>query len=453
VQRKQLISKKLSPLLITAIVISSLSLIFAQDQDLASNTDKEQVLNAVAKDWMQVGQTQYNKGFYVDAESSLMNAIEYQDFLADADIEKIDELLENIQVNFKEKYRVLEYVKKANELISQGKLKEARSYLDAVKDSQYLEQSEKEQIQLSLTRIGEQLASVQEESVLASIRLANELIIRGELVQARAQLNAVKDDPLLSPEDREKIIGTLARIDMQLLKDSKNRILTHIQGADELIQQGEYQKAKAYLETIRDTEKLDPEHHELIAERLEFIRSQLGQQEDLVDELYGRSIELYRAGRVEEARAGFDEIDRILISRQQASQPQPQELIPQEMAETSIEDAIIDPQIDRKAAGSAEIQEISEIRESKEDDQVEIVDQKISILRSYVKATVKNAFIKTQDYINQGEFDRAKKTLISAQQVLLENRSHIGEEFFQKFDDQLKNMMGSVSQLELEAAG
>jgi outer membrane protein assembly factor BamD (BamD/ComL family) len=104
----------------------------------ANNDDKTKTVRAVAKHFIQAGIEQYERGHYIQAEKSFLNALDYADYLTAAAREKLEEFLGKAHKGALERKKILEHVQTADRLIKQGYLIEARSHLEKVKDSEFL---------------------------------------------------------------------------------------------------------------------------------------------------------------------------------------------------------------------------------------------------------------------------------------------------------------------------
>ena len=79
-----------------------------------------------------------------------------------------------------------------------------------------------------------------------------------------------------------------------------------------------------------------------------------------------------------------------------------------------------------------------------------MINRKRNILRSHTKAVVNDAVAKAQDYISQGEFDKAKEAIEAAERVVSKNRLYLGDDLFKQYSSQLKQLSGKIVQRESE---
>jgi len=317
---------------------------------------------------------------------------------------------------------------------------------------------------------------------------------RGLYKQAEQSLQYAMDyQESLSAAERGQVKDLLEKIRSSVTE--KNQIQENIQAADELVKQGELVKAHALLKEIQNKKSLTKEQQEIIAKSLKNIDAQIKQQEKEVTEIYVASMEFYRQGKLEKAREGFAKIDSILAKRAELSMPQNAKMeqvinpVPQVPAEAKIvepndntlgnkpnkeafEDESDDKSIEKGSddtvsesnePGKAEpeaIQEpnknsLFEIAEPKTIEKPETdkggtnekeADAKGNVIRSYTKAVVDDALVKSQNYIDQSKFDRAKETVEAAEQIVNKNHLYLGDELFRQYSNMLKQQAEKIVQ-------
>ena len=125
--------------------------------------DERKAVKQVAQNWIQIGTKQYQKGLYRAAEQSFLYALDYREYLTDAEREKLSELLEKTHIAADERKRILESIQTANELVKRGELRKARVYLEKVKENAFLTEQEKKLVAEGLTKIAKQLVGQDKE--------------------------------------------------------------------------------------------------------------------------------------------------------------------------------------------------------------------------------------------------------------------------------------------------
>ena len=152
-----------------------------------AGADKQKVIHRVAKDWIEVGATQYKRGLYNAAEQSLLRAQDWQEYLSAGECKKLSELLKKTHLAALERVRISEYLKKADELTKQGELIRAKANLETIRYSKFLTKEEEKGIAEKLDRIESQI-NEQNEQKKQSTELYNhsvEFFRTGQLEKAR----------------------------------------------------------------------------------------------------------------------------------------------------------------------------------------------------------------------------------------------------------------------------
>jgi len=147
---KPLLAVLVSILLLTT-VLSGVSL------SQANNKDRTEAVREMAKAFIERGTEQYELGRYLEAERSLLRALDYQKYLTAATREELNGLLEKAHTAVVERERILEHIRAAEKLIKQDQLIEARLHLEEVKGSGVLSEDERGQIAKGLKKLDEQL--------------------------------------------------------------------------------------------------------------------------------------------------------------------------------------------------------------------------------------------------------------------------------------------------------
>lgn len=296
---------------------------------------------------------------------------------------------------------------------------------------------------------------------------------RGFYKQAEQSLQYAMDyQESLSAAERRQVNELLEKIRSSVTE--KDQIQENIQAADELVRQGELVKAQAILKESQDKKSVTKEQQEIIAKSLKNIDVQIKQQEKEVTEIYDASMDFYRKGQFEKAREGFAKIDSILAKRAEHSKPLDTNMeqvinqAPQVPAEAKIAEPNKEVAVDDALSKSSEPNEtepeviqnlnkesLFEVAEPKTIEKPEIdkggtnekdTDAKGNVMRSYTKAVVSDALVKSQNYIDQRKFDKAKETVEVAEQIVNKNHLYLGDELFEQYSTTLKQQAEKVVQ-------
>ncbi len=397
---KSICSLKKILLVLALVVLSPLASLKAVGTNNDSEqTDRQHISRQVAQDWFLVGITQHKKGLYSAAESSLLMAKDYQDYLSDDEREKLDELL-----------------RQTHSIISEQK------------------------------RISNEIEAV------------DKLIKSDKLIEAKAELERIKAEPNINKDQLKKAETLLAELNDALEIIDSKLILQDIKKADALIESGRFVQAGAYLENLKTSEGMTGDILNEIAKRVSRINAQLDLEQRQIAELYVQSLEYYRNNQLDRARESFDRIDKILSERAVLSAKVDEQdalsfeqLQRQVSLPTSEHRVVWQPVVEEpESVGIVDVE--TEEVETEKDSDIEIVDREIKVLRSYVKAIIKDAVAKSQNYAARDEFRKAKKTIAAAEQLISEYRQYIGEEIFAYYSTLLTQQSMRIAQQEDEAA-
>jgi TolA-binding protein len=172
---------------VLAILVSVLLLTTALPRaarSQVSEANKQKVARKVAKDWIQVGATQYKRGFYKAAEQSLLRAQDWQGYLTAGERGKLNELLEKAHLSALERARISGHIQKADELAKKGELIRARANLETVRYSKFLTKEEERLIAERVNEISNQISEQRRRSTEIYNRSV-EFYRTGQLERAR----------------------------------------------------------------------------------------------------------------------------------------------------------------------------------------------------------------------------------------------------------------------------
>ncbi|UCF42358.1 MAG: hypothetical protein JSV99_07050 [Planctomycetota bacterium] len=302
------------------------------------------------------------------------------------------------------------------------------------------------------------------------IQVGTEQYKRGFYKAAEQSFLRARDyQEYLTAEEREKLNELVEKTHKRVIE--RERILEHIRKADELLKQGEPIKAKALLEQVRDSEFVTEQERELIAESLKKLEGQSDEQNKEAAALYDLSVEFYRAGRLEEAREGFIEltksgilsapvgerpedylvkIDSMLAERAESAslmEAKHSKQLP-DNAVTIVEDELIEFKAEpfqRLEEEKAKLTAAPE-QEADEGDYIKVINRRRNILRSHTKAVFHDVVAKAGNYISQGEFDKAKEAVETAEQTVNKNRLFLGDDIYKQYSDELGQLNGQIAQ-------
>ncbi|MHC4746562.1 MAG: hypothetical protein ACYS18_04480 [Planctomycetota bacterium] len=272
-------------------------------------------------------------------------------------------------------------------------------------------------------------------------------------------LRALDYQQYLSAAEQQKLSDLLEKTHIAVLE--RKRILSHLQTADELVKKGERIRAKAHLEKVKDSEYLTKGERQLIVEGLENLQTQLGQKEKEVAELYQRSVQLYHAGQLEKAREGFIKVANSGVVVAPEGERAEDYLL--KIDETLVQSVglatgiVTEPEQRDERTISALDSFVGVETESVptsprplttagKGGYIDVITSKNNRLRSYTKVVVNDAVAKVEAYINQGEFDKAKEAVETAERLVNENQLRLGEDAFREYSGRLGELMVRITQ-------
>jgi hypothetical protein len=151
----------LTALILCAVVLSPVA--SAQ----GDQGDNNQTVREVAEYFMRAGIDHYQQGRYIQAEESFLRALDYKQYLSARTLEALDAALDKAHEAVVARQLILQDIQMADKMIQQGQLPQAKSYLEKVKDSDFLTDAERKQVNEGLARIDGQLVKKQPAPVPA----------------------------------------------------------------------------------------------------------------------------------------------------------------------------------------------------------------------------------------------------------------------------------------------
>jgi predicted CXXCH cytochrome family protein len=167
------------------------------------------------------------------------------------------------------------------------KLNRAKAINKAIQDHIQVakEQNEKEFFDRAETT---RTTRLERKSLLQVFRTVSKLVEQGEIQKARAYLEKFKDSNAFTDEERRKIVQVLKLMDIAM----------HSMAYAITTTEGELEKVKHQRPVTEEKLKEPPADHEKSNDQLSKLKKEIA-------ELYYRSIEFYQAGQLEKAREGF----------------------------------------------------------------------------------------------------------------------------------------------------
>ncbi len=335
------------------------------------------------------------------------------------------------------------WIQKGTNQYNEGLFEEAEKSLSQAKSyGKYLNTTESKQLNelLEKTRV----AAFERKRTSETYKLVAELIKQDNLAEAKAHLETLKNYTSLREEEQAQITEALKKINGQI-------------------------KAKASPEKVKDIMALAKEEEKEVkgTEKLKETDEQEKLQKQEIVDLYYRSIGLYHAGQLENAREGFVKVAKsILIPESMVNTAEKYVKKIDETLAQKTKPAATSPRagtlpkttrpkfIIPKAPSPPMVTGIEAAEPvTSEGSYIEVVNRKRNILQSHTKAVVNDAIAKAQSYVSQGEFDKAQEIVASAELTVSKNQMYLGDILYKQCSDTLKQLSEKIDEAKSEMTG
>lgn len=368
----------------------------------AEEVGEDQMMRQVVQYLIQVGTDQSQRGYYIQAEKTLLMAQGYHEYLTVEERTQLNAFLEKIHTAALERKRALEHRQTATALIEQGDLTKAKPHLESVKDSRFLTETERGEVADLLRSIERRISGVpplikgREDTEPARPPAPGELGQEpgrtGELLKQRTQ--AVADlyyrsmDYYRAGQLEKAREGFLQVIESGLIPTPMARTLqSHLARIEGVLGPREVEPAPAPLKL--EVQKPQPKPPETtIAPEMELAANQV---------------------------------------------PAPERV---EKPEIPVTEIVSPPAVSRLA--------------TEQPSYIEAINRRRNIIRSHTKAVVNDAVEKAQSYMSQGQSARAKEIVQRARSEIDGNRLLLGDELFKEYSGQLGQLDERITQATLE---
>ena len=147
--------KSISAVLVSILLLTIVVTTVATSQ--TSDAERRRVFQQEAQEWMINGLEFYTKGSYEQALKSFQSAERFREYLSVNDRNKLSQYLRRASTAATERKRILDTYRAVSGLIKQNRLIEAKAQLDRIKDNSYLRAEEKAQVAVALNEIVNQI--------------------------------------------------------------------------------------------------------------------------------------------------------------------------------------------------------------------------------------------------------------------------------------------------------
>jgi len=224
---------------------------------------------------------------------------------------------------------------------------------------------------------------------------------RGLFAQAEKTIAQTQDYQKYLTAEQKRRLDRLSRKTAAALAERKV-ILEHIEKTDALIRQKQLSQAEEYLKNYKDSVLLQQNEREQITAKLKTLNNLRNEQLK-------------------------HKTDRHSNNQAPVSEPQPVN------DARLLEDMAVPQENDSKSV----LEEKNKLRK---------LNQKKKILQSYRRAVVKQAVADAKYLVNEGKFYRAQQAVELARRAVSKHRLDIGEQLFERYTAQLKELTGQIAQ-------
>lgn len=376
-------------LITVQVVLLSAVSCFAAEPNAQDEKEKTVISHETAQNWIQVGILQSQKGLYEQAEKSFLAAKEYQEYLTAEEQKQLEKHIAEVNQAVVERQPVLEHIRKAKELLSQGQPVKARAHYEKIRKSPYLTEQERKQIEQEIKNLDSSVDK-QRKEITEIYNRSVQLYRAGEIEKARDGFVEVAKYGMLVVPKGQTAEDYLIQIDNILTEKLKGQ-----RAANASLPPAALPLAKEESNP-KNAGQPAPSETEAMLLKPESDKTAFEKQDD-------KSL---RANQAQQESADV------------AAAAEPQ--------------AELSPADKRKVATENEAKAVPD------------KDARVKIVRTYTKAVVDDAAAKVEYYISTGEFDRAVAKVRTATDVVKENRPLIGDELFTQYSIRLKQLADNI---------
>jgi Flp pilus assembly secretin CpaC/tetratricopeptide (TPR) repeat protein len=390
---------------LSIVLVSILLLVFAVPHPTQSQENgavsREQAFQRIVQSYVQAGKGQYDKGYYEQALKTFVMAQGYQEYLTDAEREQLNGHIEKAREAVTKRKAALEKFQTANNLIQQGRLIQARTDLESIKQDTYLSEEERSQIAVVLRQVDNQISN-----------RTNQRITAEKTAPIEEETAKADEQPF---EQTQKIV--------QLYRNSMK-----------LYRAGQYEKARDGFVKVANSGLIPPQMKKTLEGYLAEINESLSQdayKEPAMDKKQPEMIAV-----VEPKAFNF------VADASEANEPMPVEPEP-------AEPEVVDHNNARPRVPEAPRTNVTEAP-SEQGNYIDQINRKRSIVRTYTATVVNNAITKANRYMDQGQFDKAKTEIERALFTVNDNGTDLGDGLSKEHSDRLKKVADEIERRQAE---
>ena len=403
-----------------SIVVSSILFLItlasqAAPSSESGGTDRQEVFRRLVQSYVQAGKEEYDKGYFEQAVKTFQMAEGYQEYLTPAGREQLGTLTKKAQTAVVEKKRALETFATVNKLIKQNQLTEARTPLEGLSTNEFLTKDERAQITEVLKQIDTQIAA------------------------DKAHTETVEDHKLAAAQKLEKIAEQI-RTPADRQNDQSKRIAELYRDSMRLYRSGQFEEARKGLAEVAASSLIPPAMKKTI--------------EGYIAEI--DKVAPMKADKTAASQENKPEMTAVIEPKGVTPQvPAPELASPKltESAEQKPSEELVAPQVvAAPAAAEPSTGQPRTVTSSAaspgagEGSYIDQITRRRNIVRSHTEAVVNDAIAKARGQMGEGQFDKARQTVATAQFTVNENQVDLGDELYKTHSGRLQALSEEIVQ-------
>ncbi|HUV64364.1 MAG TPA: hypothetical protein VMW24_10740 [Sedimentisphaerales bacterium] len=418
---------------LSVVTASFLLLIAAISQAAPSQesgaTDRQAAFRRLVQSYVQTGKEEYDRGYFEQALKTFQMAEGYQEYLTAAGREQLSTLTKQAQTGTTQRKRTLETFQAVNQLIKQDQLVEAGTLLEGLGASEFLRQDERTQIAEVLGQINTQIA------------------------EQKAHSATVEDRRLSASQKLEKIAEQIRTPAEQQVDRNMQQIIAIYGTSMQLYRSGQFEKARAGLAEVAASGLIPLEMKKDVEGTIAFIdrglpgkagKPAVAEQKnpDIAPVIEPKVVN----PEVPEPKLARPKLTQSDAAEEESSPSEPAE--PETVSEQPAAPAPAEPNVARPTMVASPAASPG----TGEGSHIEQTIRRRNIIRSHTEAVVNDAVMKAGAQMDEGQFDKAKKTIETAQFVVNENQIDLGEELFKMHSGRLQALAVDIGEKQKEQA-
>jgi len=404
--------------LIVILIVSSLTPICLGQAD-----SKQQAMIQKAQWTLRIAEEQFQRGLYSEAEHSLAKIQrEYAGVMSEEDLQTASDLRLRVQTALSERARVATLLSQSDEYAANQQYDLARSRLQEALNSNYLTKAEREQINLIVNDIDQQVATQQ---------VTSQPEVTYDSSSVTYETSSVSSDSVTSVTDEISPVSTTGESSYEASSGSVGTTVVSDHGT-----------APA-LKSVDEGRR--------------------------IANLFNASVDLFEAGQYAQSRPGFVEVansgfnytadglkstDYINMVDLALGKNTPSQLEQPQQQGDSFGDRTGDSTGPAEISYQARPMELEPIGKDvsgtlpvaqQEQGYIRQIEQKRNRQINYTRAIVNDSVVKAEKFTADKKFDKADQAIARAFTTINKNKMLLGDELFTKFNGQLDAISKSIS--------